>query len=449
MTKLFQFVGTVTCFAFLGLVMFLIYENFTDVVENALMLIGTLALIFLIVKMIYGKTWLIELGKEFFIGNDLIDATENYLNAPKPDNKITANLVGHLVYRFTRLGIIGLFLACIPIWLLYNQNELITIQNDLFKFQNIRVDEQTRLFEEQNKSVVAQTNLLQAQDTLTRQQNELTTQQKDQVDEQIILMNSQNQLLIGQNSRIDTQNYRLNIQNYLIEADRNSSLIFLMNNILDKVDDEINEQRENSLRKPDEKYSLSEPLLSRIIALSKAFRPYRLFDTDTLTTNYFSLERGQLFTALMENNLNTNTQNLIVSKGDFENAVINKITLTNASFINANLKGASLRDAMLIGANFTRADLRGVDFGSYTFLLNVNFEKADLSGANLSGAELQGANFSNANLNGINLTSALVDYRGLLKAKSICGCKNIGLNIGNSLTEEEKEKLDSLIKKCD
>lgn len=54
---------------------------------------------------------------------------------------------------------------------------------------------------------------------------------------QAYLLSNQNQLLLNQNERIE-------IQNNLIEADRRSSLVFLMSNVLDRVDAEIALQRQ-------------------------------------------------------------------------------------------------------------------------------------------------------------------------------------------------------------
>ena len=112
-----------------------------------------------------------------------------------------------------------------------------------------------------------------------------------------------------------------------------------MSNILDKVDEEIREQKLKS------KYRLSKPLINRIVALSKAFRPYRMMEGDTLSKKLVSPERGQLFIALMENNLDSLTQQTIASNGDFSYAVIGEINLKRAILSDAKLEGGDLRGA--------------------------------------------------------------------------------------------------------
>jgi len=188
--------------------------------------------------------------------------------------------------------------------LLKNQNGLFEVQNDYIAEELEKINEQTELlklqtdlFRTQNKNVEKQTDLF-------GEQNKLVCFQNNQIDTQIGLMGTQNSLLFGQNSRIDTQNYRINIQNNLIEADRRSSLIFLMSNILDRVNEEVKVQKLSvpygidndsiTILKDNFKFHLSNPLIGRIIALSRAFRPYKLLAGDTLSTELVSPERGQL-----------------------------------------------------------------------------------------------------------------------------------------------------------
>ena len=168
-------------------------------------------------------------------------------------------------------------------------------------------------------------------------------------------------LIFKQNDLLNTQNERIDLQNNLLEAERRSSLIFLMSNVLDKVDDEIKEQRDDFKRKlesvPDSvKYSLSKPLISRIVALSRSLRPYRMMEGDTLS-ELVSPERGQLFISLMENGLDSLTQNTIMENGDFSYTVIGKIDLSGAELSQANLRGAYLHETNLVWADLIWADL--------------------------------------------------------------------------------------------
>lgn len=75
--------------------------------------------------------------------------------------------------------------------------------------------------------------------------------------------------------------------------------------------------------------------------------------------------------------LDSFTQNTIVERGDFSNAVITEINLANANIRKTNLKNADIRNA-----NFYKAD----------------FSKANLDGTNLSSSDLKGADLKGANL---------------------------------------------------
>jgi len=245
---------------------------------------------------------------------------------------------------------------------------------------------------------------------------------------QVYLLDNQNKLLESQNERID-------LQNNLLEADRRSSLVFLMSNILDKVDEEIKEQQDSLKNLPgfhpdSVRYSLSKPLISRIVALSRAFRPYRIMEGDTLSRDLVSPERGQLFIALMENKLDSTTQNIIGSRGDFSYAIIGEINLSNSHFSNANFNNSHFSDVNFSGAdlrnaNLSNADLRYADF-SYANLGNANLSKAIL-GPNYElfvqynnipnpNGPILGANLSKANLKNANLEGAFLIHTNLKEA---------------------------------
>ena len=403
MKRFFQYFGFV---AFISLLVYgasFLYEQFPKIVSSTLMIVGGITLMALAIRLVVGKNWVIKLGKEFFIGNDLIKALENFLrDMPNPKSETTANLVGHIIYRFTRLGLIGLVIAIIPAWLLYQQNQLFGYQNEridkqttlietqtgLLQSQDTRFERQNQLITSQNDFIKEQTGLLRSQDTKFGRQNEYILQQTDLLERQDRKFGIQNELLLAQNTLVDTQNYRLNLQNNLIEAERRSSLVFLMSNVLDKVDEEIREQKkdiQDSLGSvPDSiGFSLSKPLVNRIVALSRAFRPYRVLEGDTLSEQLVSPERGQLFIALMENNLDSLTQNTIAESGDFSNAIVGRV----------DLREANLREANLIGT---------------VRLYFTDLSRADLSGADLSGADLSGADLRRANLESVKVSTGRI-----------------------------------------
>lgn len=304
----------------------------------------------------FGKRYISKSARTFFVGVDLIEAIDKTLEElPKPTRPTLANLGGHVLYRLTRLGLLALLLALIPIWLLWQQNV-----------------------------------------------------------------------------KIDIQNERINIQNHLIEAERRSSLVFLMSNILDKVDNEISEQRTQK----DSIFSLSPPLINRIVALSRAFQPYQKLKEDTLSNKLISPERGQLFVSLMGIQLDSITQNTIVEKGNFENAVIKDISLKYKKFRLANLDGADFEKGILDSTNLSGASIEEANF--YNAELNyINFEHTILDGSNLHYAKLNHAFLertwlNNANLEKATLTGAYLK-RAQLKNANLVGAilKNAMLLLAN------------------
>lgn len=237
-------------------------------------------------------------------------------------------------------------------------------------------------------------------------------------------------LIINQNRILNAQNEKINIQNNLLEAERRSSLVFLMSNILDKVVEEIREQKQQTKEQfgavPDSiSYQLSEPLIGRIVALSRAFRPYQPLQADLISDKLVSPERGQLFIALMYSNLDSNTQRSIASSGDFSNATIGNIDLRNAHLNRARFSGADFSDMNFKSLSLSNAALswEALFFGTPSAkelkdIPSVAFGKrngADLSDADLSYADLRLVDLRGADLNRADLREAEIfsaDLRG-------------------------------------
>ena len=182
---------------------------------------------------------------------------------------------------------------------------------------------------------------------------------------QTYILNTQNDLLSYQNNRLDQQ---VNLE----EGSRRSSLVFLMSNLMDKIGEETSQPNNNG--------RLSESVISRIISLSQAFRPYRYLENDQLIKQPLSPERGQLLLSLINTNLRIEVYQKIFLK---------------ANFSYSDLQGANLVDAYLREINLQYANLEG-----------VNFQGADLDYANISYANIQKADFKNASLNNSRLTQA-------------------------------------------
>lgn len=219
-------------------------------------------------------------------------------------------------------------------------------------------------------------------------------------------------LLFNQNELIKQQSELIGQQVHLQEADRRSALVFLMGNILDKVDEETAKLDENGKRVD----TLSLGLIARIAALSEGFRPYRFYEDSTLTDKAYSPERGQLLLSLVNQGLDSSTMLKIYSKATFQNSYLrkanlygvnmNKADLTDSDFSQSNLMGASLVGAQLSGTTFDEANLEQANLQN-AIIWTASFNKAQLWGANLNAALFIKASLRNADLSGTNLSEAV------------------------------------------
>ena len=278
-------------------------------------------------------------------------------------------------------------------------------------------------------------------------------------------------LLMNQNELLQNQNALIQRQMSLEEASRRSALVVLMSNIMDKVDDEIKEQKNEFLKNGIPKsmtdtleYSLSQSLIGQIAALSYSFKPYRYMEGDTLIESPLSPERGQLLITLTLLPLDTFTLRKIYQSATFESADLKSAVLigaylreVNLSWANlswaglgeadlskANLSRADLSWADLRGANLSRADLMWADLKGansmwadlkganlmwadleWADLIEADLIGADLRGANLSRARLSKANLNGADLNGADLSRARLSINQLSNSKSLYECKNL------------------------
>lgn len=117
------------------------------------------------------------------------------------------------------------------------------------------------------------------------------------------LISNQNILIKNQNVLIEKQNTRIKQQTHLQEAERRSSYVFLMSNILDNLQDDLKEES-----------AISETTQSRLIALSSALKPYKYLNSDSLTEYEISIEKGYLFKTLFNLNIPSSSINPILSK---------------------------------------------------------------------------------------------------------------------------------------
>ncbi|NET36374.1 MAG: pentapeptide repeat-containing protein [Cyanothece sp. SIO1E1] len=241
------------------------------------------------------------------------------------------------------------------------------------------------------------------------------------------ILDNQNEKLEHQNELISSQNLLLDQQINLEEGNRRSSYVFLMSNIMDKIDEELKNKRNG-------KRYLSEELIGRIVSLSHAFRPYRYLENNRLIPSPLSPERGQLLYALVNSHLDLPTYDRIFAKANFSYS-----DLPRANFAGAYLKGinlsfanithANFKDAILDGANFQQSQLEYAVFDN-TLMNKANFRQAKLAhsqwydvlaqGISLAMADVRSGffngDFSNAELEGILLHDATLNYMVLRNA---------------------------------
>jgi len=242
-----------------------------------------------------------------------------------------------------------------------------------------------------------------------------------------MLLFNQNKILTQQNVLLENQNYRLDQQTYLQEAERRSSLIFLMGNLLDAMDRELKEDiGQAGVR------DLSPQIIGRVVALSKSLRPYRYLESDSLVKRELSPERGHLLISLVNSQIDNGSLRRIFQFADFSFADLKDAVLSGEYMSGINLHHADLSGAILDETDLSGADLSGADMHNVVLaranlrearfrqtdlhdaylesadLTQANFYGAKMWSANLAGAKLRKTHFTNANLAEANLFGAVI-----------------------------------------
>ncbi len=234
-------------------------------------------------------------------------------------------------------------------------------------------------------------------------------------------------VLIAQTVLLVNQDRLITQQNHLVEADRRSSLVFVMNDVLSDFNDELKYKGSSSR-------NISKTLEARIISLCMAMKPYRFMENEILIDKPISPERGQLLFSLLQSDLGTESSRDILNSADFTYADLRKVNLgrgvnlkyarldysdfTGAQMPAANLERSELKEAQLSKVNLSdavlkrarlhNADLRLAELLSADFT-NANLFGADLTGADLSEATLWATKLDNANLTDVILDNVIVD----------------------------------------
>ena len=234
-------------------------------------------------------------------------------------------------------------------------------------------------------------------------------------------------LIFKQNEQFSThlqdQQKKIEQQSELIESIRNSNQIFLMGNLLDKIDDEL---KNNPQR------TLSNETIARIVALGYSFKPYKYLEGDSLSVEKFSPERGQLLLVLCKMNIDSSSFAKIKLKTPFSQADLRGVDLRGADLSGADLEKAQLKDADLRWANLKRVNLKHADLWGAN-LKRADLKEADLKRADLRWADLNETDLREADLNGVDLSSATLrkaDLRGAdLKYAKLYGTILNGANL--------------------
>ncbi|WP_425422066.1 pentapeptide repeat-containing protein [Phaeodactylibacter xiamenensis] len=389
------------------------YIEAVEALESIAYLIGAAVLIllpvYLFLRLYYGKGWLVKTGIRFGAGKGLMGATKTLVkeaNKGELKKETIAEFGVHIFWRLTRIGLIGLFLALIPIWLLYNQNRLITKQNT-------KIDLQNNLIEADRRSAL----ILLMSNVLDQVNSEIEALKKEDQAKYDSTGYNLSDPLIGRIAALSQGfiPYRFLTNGTLTEKavspERGQLLLALTKSNLDS----ITSDKVNSSSKFEGAY------FSRANLSGADLSGADLSGADFI---YADLSGADLSGADL-------------SRADFIYANLSGADLSGANLISANLYGANLSGAKLIFANPLRADLSRAKLSGanlrYASLFLADLSRADLSGANLISANLSGANLSGANLSGaINL-----NVEQLKKTYSLHECLGLDLILVDQLRKEK------------
>lgn len=367
MNRLLKFTGILTWIYLVYKITEITSINFYDLIRNSLAIIGVVAIVFLGVKLLNDKNRLFI--KTFFIGSDLSNSIEKFLDSlPNPNNAEKANLLAHLIYRFTRIGIFTLLIASIPIALLYKQNNLL-------EYQNQRLTQQTYLQEADRRSslVFLFSNIMDAvnkeltEDYSLNEKRDLSPQ------------------LIG---RIIALSTRLKPYYYL-EKD-------------DLIENELSPERGQLL-----------------ISLVEA-------NLDATTLNQIMIKSDFSYSDLRNADLShSDLSHIKLNYSNLENTTFNKSIINAAQIENCNISKGNFQECDLTETSFYKSDLSKTKIYRTT-TYNTNFKYCKLNHSRFSNANLKGSFMENAILDSAYIDMQFVtDLNSLLESDSIWGRTSI------------------------
>ncbi|MCB0517696.1 MAG: pentapeptide repeat-containing protein [Lewinellaceae bacterium] len=234
---------------------------------------------------------------------------------------------------------------------------------------------------------------------------------------QTYILNRQNDKLEIQNQLLGRQNDRLDQQINLEEGNRRSSLIFFMSNIMDKIDDEMKGNTARSLSDPlvGRIVSLSQALRPYRYLENDSLTPRQL--SPERGQLLFSLINSNLDEKTYDKifaRANFNYADL--REANFTDAYLKGAKLADsyfykANFDRANLDRADLSHAYLEEATFKTTKMDGANL-SYANLRKSRMEDISITGGNLAFADMRevylDGDFRNSNLEGVKVQEATI-----------------------------------------
>jgi len=133
-------------------------------------------------------------------------------------------------------------------------------------------------------------------------------------------------VLVFQTKLLMNQNDFIKNQNNLVEADRRSSLVFVMSDVLSDLNEELKYKGTGGR-------NISKTLEARVIALCMAMKPYKFMEDGKLIEKPISPERGQLLYSLIQSDLGPESSRDILNSSDFSYTDLRKVNLGRDQFI--------------------------------------------------------------------------------------------------------------------
>ena len=223
----------------------------------------------------------------------------------------------------------------------------------------------------------------------------------------VYFLYKQTDYIKNQNKLIENQNYSIQQQTFLIESGRRSSQVFIMGDVLSDVNKELNDETNT-------KRILSNTLVGRIISLSRAMKPYKFLEGDSLIKKALSPERGQLLISLLESGVDSIFfRERILSRCDFSSSDLTNSNLSYRDLTGINLKNSDFRGSIFKETVFEESFLTNTNFSKtkleMTSFINSNLEGANFINTDLSVTDLEGAYLKNANLSTVLLNGVILD----------------------------------------